>query len=70
MEWKLMKQAKMKENQSYEYEIGTCQETNTKLVYREPDKNHPKYKLAKQFLETNEIFLNMSDRDNEKDQIK
>jgi hypothetical protein len=39
----------------YLYEIGTCEKTGIKLVYRELDenmKNHPKYKLIQKWFES------------------
>lgn len=41
----------------YLYEIGTCNETGIKLVYREPNeemKNHPKYKLIQELYKEND----------------
>ncbi len=41
----------------YLYEIGTCNKTGIKLVYREPNeemKNHPKYKMIQELYKEKE----------------
>lgn len=40
-----------KKEKDYLYEVGTCERTGIKLVYRETDenmKNHPKYKFSQE----------------------